>query len=74
MKPSELFEGKNSSLYKTFMNQNQYGKLQLCIRCQKPLEKARTMNVGKGVCNVCKKKHASEYIKNKKIKNNEDKN
>lgn len=50
------------------VDQNSYSAIQYCIRCHQPLEKARTMNVGKGVCRACQKKHASEYIKGRKDK------
>lgn len=50
-------------------NQNQYGELQLCIRCKQPLEKARVGSFkGRGVCNVCKKKRIKDRIDSKLLK------
>lgn len=47
------------------INQNQYGELQLCCKCNKPLEKARTKKKN-GVCLKCQRKHSIEHIRRKK--------
>lgn len=49
--------------------QNQYGKIQLCFRCEKALEKARTVRVGFGICSECQKKKAREYHSRLQLKN-----
>ena len=49
------------------INQNQYGKIQKCSKCSKPLEKARTQHVARAVCQVCQKKRSMEMYWSKKF-------
>lgn len=48
-------------------NQNSYSKTQYCIRCKNPLEKARTMNVGRGICQKCQRLKQKERLAKNKI-------
>ena len=49
------------------MNQNSYGELQYCSRCKNPLEKARTKNIGRGVCLECQRITNNEHNKKRKL-------
>ena len=50
--------------------QNSYGEIELCSRCNQPLEKARVGSYkGRGVCLECQRKYRKEY--NEKRKQNE---
>ena len=56
--------GRNNYMNNT---QNQYGNIQLCPICHKPLEKARTIITGRTKCLACQKILRHEYNEGRKM-------
>ena len=42
-------------------NKYSYGDIQYCCKCKEPLEKARVLQPGKGVCRECQRKRGLEH-------------